>query len=110
MNLSEINPYVRLAIPSVITSGHDIARRVIYDYELIYLEKGEFTFIYDGVSYDCQAGDLIFIRPGIPHSFKIDRGDISQPHIHFDITHRLNSEEIPVSFKRYQYPSRISVR
>jgi AraC-like DNA-binding protein len=84
---------------SVISSGHDIACRTIYDYELIYLEKGEFTLIYDGTAYICQAGDVIFIRPNISHSFHINRGDIYQPHIHFDITFRPQSEKIPVSFK-----------
>ena len=99
MNLSLINPYIRLAIKSKIPSGHNIARRVIYDYELIYLEKGNFTFIYSERSYRCKAGDIIFIRPGIPHSFLLDNGEISQPHIHFDITQRPQSEFIPISFK-----------
>ena len=99
MQLSLINPFLRVAKASVIPSGHVIKTRVIYDYELIYLESGTFTFIYDGNSYRCNAGDLIFIRPGIPHSFLVDSGDISQPHIHFDITYRPQSESIPVSFK-----------
>ncbi len=99
MNLSLINPYIRLAMESRIPAGHNIARRVIYDYELIYLEKGNFNFVYDDIPYRCKAGDIIFIRPKIPHSFIIDLGEISQPHIHFDITHRPQSEIIPISFK-----------
>ena len=84
---------------SIMPPGHEIVRRVIYDYELIYLERGEFTFIYDDIPYHCKEGDLIFIRPGISHSFHFDRGEISQPHIHFDMTHRPQSESIPISFK-----------
>ena len=99
MNLSLINPYIRLAMRSRISSGHNIARRVIYDYELIHLEEGSFTFIYNDKTYNCKAGDIIFIRPGIPHSFNLDLGEISQPHIHFDITHRPQSKMIPISFK-----------
>lgn len=99
MQLSLINPYIRVAMPSVITPGHNIMSRVIYDYELIFLERGEFTLIYNNISYNCQAGNIIFIRPGTVHSFQIDRDEISQPHIHFDITHRLESDKIPVSFK-----------
>lgn len=102
MKLSLINPHVRLAMQSTIPSGHNVARRVIYDYELIYLEKGEFTFIYDDKSYSCKSGNFIFIRPGIPHSFQIDCGEISQPHIHFDITCRPQSDTIPISFKDIQ--------
>lgn len=99
MNLSLINPYIRLTMESKISAGNNIARRVIYDYELIYLEKGTFTFIYNDKAYPCKAGDIIFIRPGIPHSFLLDHGEISQPHIHFDITYRPQSEIIPISFK-----------
>lgn len=99
MYLSLINPHIRVARQSIIPSGHNIAKRVIYDYELIYLERGEFTFIYDDKPYRCKAGDFIFIRPGIPHSFQLEYGEISQPHIHFDITYRPQSEKIPISFK-----------
>jgi AraC-like DNA-binding protein len=99
MHVSLINPYVRVAMESVIASGHNIMTRVIYDYELIYLQKGSFTFIYGGMPHQCTEGDFIFIRPGVPHSFQIENGDISQPHIHFDITYRPQSESIPVSFK-----------
>ncbi|MEE1049388.1 MAG: AraC family ligand binding domain-containing protein, partial [Clostridia bacterium] len=99
MNLSLINPYIRLAMESRIPSGHNIAQRVIYDYELIYLEEGNFTFVYNGEAYYCKTGDIFFICPGIAHSFYLDYGEISQPHIHFDITHRPQSEFIPISFK-----------
>ena len=99
MHLSLINPYIRLAIPSVIPSGHNIMRRVIYDYELIYIEHGKFTFTYNDIVYHCTEGDIIFICPGIAHSFQLDSGEISQPHIHFDITHRPHSDKIPISFK-----------
>ena len=101
MHLSLINPYIRLAMPSVIPAGHNIMRRVIYDYELIYLEGGKFTFTYNDTEYRCTEGDIIFICPGIAHSFQLDSGEISQPHIHFDITHRPHSDKIPISFKDF---------
>lgn len=99
MQLSLINPYIRLATQSVIPSGHNIMRRIIYDYELIYLEHGDFVFIYNDIAYHCTKGDIIFICPGIPHSFVVENSEISQPHIHFDITYRLHSDHIPISFK-----------
>lgn len=101
MNSSLINPYIRLTMESRLLAGRNIARRVIYDYELIYLEEGSFTFIYDDNVYKCKAGDIIFICPGVSHSFILDEGDISQPHIHFDITQRPQSEIIPISFKDF---------
>ena len=77
MNSSLINPYIRLTMESRLLAGRNIARRVIYDYELIYLEEGSFTFIYDDNVYKCKAGDIIFICPGVSHSFILDEGDIS---------------------------------
>lgn len=99
MDLSLVNPYIRLSMESRIPAGHNIAKRVIYDYELVYLEKGKFTFIYNDKEYRCKAGDIIFICPGVSHSFVLDQGEISQPHIHFDITCRPQSDRIPISFK-----------
>jgi len=99
MYLSLINPYIRVAMQSIISARNNIRRRVIYDYELIYLERGEFTLIYGEKTYHCKAGDIIFIRPGIAHSFQLSSTEISQPHIHFDITCRPLSEKIPISFK-----------
>jgi hypothetical protein len=97
MKISDINPHIRVAIPSVITA--DIKKRVIFDYELIYVEEGEFVFEYDSVSYNCKGGDIIFICPGIPHSFTLNGKEVSQPHIHFDISYRPESDIIPISFK-----------
>lgn len=102
MKISNINPHIRVVMRGTLKNGQSIRRRVIYDYELIYLEKGSFTFMYADKKWFCTEGDFIFIRPGVPHSFHIDNGDISQPHIHFDITYRPGSEMIPVSFKDFE--------
>ncbi|MBQ7370227.1 MAG: AraC family transcriptional regulator [Clostridia bacterium] len=99
MDISLINPYIRVAIPSVLGANSEIKTRVIYDYELIFIEQGEFTFVYDGKANDCKTGDVILIEPGVPHSFHMSNEPLRQPHIHFDITYRENSEQIPISFK-----------
>lgn len=99
MNPSIINPYLRVAMHSVIPAHHRIRRRVIYDYELIYLERGEFTLTYADVPHHCRAGDLILICPGVPHSFEAGEQPFSQPHVHFDLSWRAESGRIPVSFK-----------
>ena len=98
-NINEINPYIRVAMRSVLSSGTEIKKRTIFDYELIYIESGEFTFIYDESSYHCTSGQFIFIRPGISHSFTNINCDLSQPHIHFDMIYSLNSSITPISFK-----------
>lgn len=99
MELSQINPYIRIATHSVLPAGIEIGPRIIFDYEMIYVENGEFTFYYNGSDYRCQKGNFIFIRPGISHRFFNIKQDVSQPHIHFDITYAKNSPNVPISYK-----------
>lgn len=99
MNAFELNPYIRLAINSVLAPYTEIKRRIIFDYELIFIESGSFTLEYNGISHNCRKGNTILICPGIPHSFKLHEFEVSQPHIHFDMVYDVNSENIPISFK-----------
>ena len=96
---SIINPYIRVAMQSVLRIGTNISRRIIFDYELIYIADGEFILNYNETNYRCMAGQFILLRPGISHSFTVTDTDLSQPHIHFDITHMSDSRQIPVCFK-----------
>lgn len=98
-NINEINPYIRVAMRSVLSSATEIKKRTIFDYELIYIERGTFTFIYDECGYQCMAGQFILIRPGISHRFTNIICDLSQPHIHFDMIYSLKSSITPISFK-----------
>lgn len=99
MNAFEINPYIRLAINSVLPPYCHIKRRIIYDYELIYVEKGIFTLKYNDIPYECSEGQFILLCPGVPHSFRLYKNELSQPHIHFDMVYDVYSESIPISFK-----------
>ena len=94
-----INPYIRTARQSVLSAGSTIKRRVIFDYELVYIEKGEFILNYNEYDYKCEEGQFILLRPGIPHSFSGIKKELSQPHIHFDIVYRKESPKTPISFK-----------
>ena len=96
---SIINPYIRVAMQSVLRKGSEIARRIIFDYELIYIADGEFVLNYDGLDYKCTKGQFVLLRPGVSHSFSVTNTDLSQPHIHFDITHMPDSRQVPVCFK-----------
>ncbi len=99
LNISAVNPYIRKAIHSVVRATHTIKRRVIFDYELLYVEDGEFMLRYNEVNYRCRKGQFVLLRPGIAHSFQVGERNLSQPHIHFDITHRDDSAQVPISFK-----------
>lgn len=98
LELSTINPYIRLAKRALLLNKAEIKQRIIFDYELIYIEDGRVTLTYDGVEYVCEKGQFIFLRPGISHRFS-NIHQLSQPHIHFDMTHTDNSPDVPVSFK-----------
>ena len=94
-----VNPYIRRANRSVVKAGPDGIRRVLFDYELIYLESGDFVLEYNDENFHCKGGEFIFLRPGISHKFtKINR-DLYQPHIHFDIFYSALSPQVPVSAK-----------
>lgn len=99
LDISLINPYIRVAIHSVIPANVEIKRRIIYDYELIYIADGTFTLTYNEIDYFCKPGQFVFLRPGIPHRFSDIRTPLTQPHIHFDMTHTGNSYQVPVCFK-----------
>ena len=96
---SIVNQYIRVAMQSVLRKDTEIARRIIFDYELIYIAHGEFILNYNETDYKCTKGQFILLRPGISHSFTVTDTDLSQPHIHFDITHMSDSRQIPVCFK-----------
>lgn len=95
---NHVNPYIRHAAPSVLTPNHKIGMRVIYDYELIYIERGSFDLTYAGVKHRVGAGSFLFLRPGISHSFRGIGEEVSQPHIHFDMIYDTDSSRVPISF------------
>ena len=99
LDISALNPYIRLATQSVVQKNHKIKRRIIFDYELIYIANGKFVICYNDVEYVCEKGQFVLIRPGIPHSFLTLETEVEQPHIHFDITHTVDSVQVPVCFK-----------
>lgn len=99
MTIYDLNPYIRLATPSVLPGGLILNRRIIFDYELICVERGSFLLIYDEIEYRVTPGAVLLLRPGVPHSFYIDSEELSQPHIHFDLIYTPESPNIPISFK-----------
>jgi len=101
MTQNEFSPYIRLATPSLIKHQMIIGERIIFDYELLYVEDGQVNAKIDGKNYACTPGNVILLRPGIPHKLEfIGKEFVSQPHIHFDTVYDNLSEKIYVSFHR----------
>ena len=101
MNYFTLNPYIRLTMYSTLVVPTQINRRIIFDYEVIYIEKGNFILMYNEQEYCCQKGDFLFLCPNIPHSFHVMTTEVIQPHIHFDLEYDHFSEQIPVSFRDF---------
>lgn len=101
MNIAEINPFIRLAMHSELPAPFLIRRRIIFDYELIYIEGGEMVLTYDDVAYLCRKGDILLLCPGIPHSFNVSKITLVQPHIHFDMKYDPQSEYVYICYKDY---------
>lgn len=101
MNIAEINPYIRVAIHSELPAPFYIKTRVIFDYELIYIEKGDLFLTYDSKKWYCQEGDILLLCPGISHSFQVSDVTLIQPHIHFDMKYDSYSESLYVCYKDY---------
>ena len=101
MNGHAISPYIRVAMRSRMMEPFSIRRRILFDYELILIEEGEWELIVDNVSYICRQGQVILLLPGQPHEIRSCGTNVSQPHIHFDLSYDEHSEEVYVSFKDY---------
>ena len=101
MNPAELNPYIRVAMHSELPAHFYIRRRVIFDYELLYIEDGEMVLTYNDIDYNVHHGDLLLLCPGIPHTFNVTNQTLVQPHIHFDMKYDPQSEYVHISYKDY---------
>ncbi len=101
MNILNINPYIRRAMRSELVEPFCINRRVILDYELLYIEDGKLLLIYNDREFLLEKGDVILICPGIPHSFHSLSVNLVQPHIHFDLKYDDQSDKVFICFKDY---------
>lgn len=76
-----------------------LATRIIFDYELLYVERGELTLRVNHEIVTAVPGDIILFKPGIQHEFIDSEGECWMPHIHFDVLYYEDFEEVPINFK-----------
>ncbi len=77
-----------------------IRERIIFDFEIIYIEKGRWKLTIYGKEYICEENSVVFIPPDTPHIIEsVDGISVSQPHIHFDTIYDGFSPYVYVSFK-----------
>lgn len=97
--LMRLSPNVRRAwnhrVPEM-----KLKARIIFDYELLYLEKGELRICIEGNRHTLRPGDIVLFKPGKEHEFEDSSGECWMPHIHFDALHYDDFEDVPINFKR----------
>lgn len=99
-SINSISPYIRRAMMSTIIPEAKINSRTIYDYCLIYIEKGDLKITINNKEYICRDNDVVLLRPNIEHSEECcENTAVIQPHIHFDMVYDENSTKIPISFR-----------
>lgn len=96
-----ITPYIRVAWDdSCDCLDWYIAPRVIFDYEIIFLKRGEVELKVEDQTYRVLPGDFIIIRPMQRHSLRsIGSEPVHQPHIHFDLQEDEYSPDVYILFK-----------
>ncbi len=98
MNKNTFSPYIRIAMHSTLKFPVYISERVLFDYEIILVGGGQCNINIAGKDYLCKKNDVVFIRPGVPHSFDCHGGFV-QPHIHFDTCYTEKSPERTISYQ-----------
>lgn len=98
MILAELNPHLRRAIRYTLEKNWHIPSRVLFDYELIYINRGSCTLRYDGNYYILNNGDAVLICPGVCHEFWGGHQNCEHPHLHFDLCCDNYSDSRYISF------------
>ncbi len=101
MNILKINPYIRHTMHSLVSPHVQIKRRIILDYELLYIESGQLQLIYNERKFIFSQGDILLFCPNVPHIFQVLDVPLSQPHIHFDVKYDTQSKDAFISFQDY---------
>ena len=104
MDINLISPYVRRAVYSIMRPPFQYGQRILFDYQLIYLQGGKCRLTVEGKTYPCRAGQVIFIRPGVVHTIEEEDENtlLVEPHIYFDVIYHKQSERLPVSDRSAQ--------
>lgn len=61
-----IQPYVRFCMQDTVDRKWNVSRS-IWDYELIYIAEGSMVVQCDGTQSIANVGDIVFLRPDVPH-------------------------------------------
>ena len=66
----EIQPVVRIANDHAVLAGQSWSKRSIPDLQIILVIAGNFEYCQDEQRCSLQPGNVLFIEPGIEHTFR----------------------------------------
>lgn len=107
--LRELSPHVRVALDHR-EPRMRLKPRIIFDYELLYMEKGEMSLRIEQAIHTIVPGDIVLFKPGKEHEILKSAGECRMPHIHFDLVYDEDSEAMPINFKPLKECSAEEVR
>ena len=96
-----LTPYVRLAWDDTVKDLYWYMKpRVIFDYEIIFLQDGEVDLMVEEEHYHAAPTDFIILRPMKRHSIRsVGKEKVHQPHIHFDLQQDEYSSQVYIPFE-----------
>ena len=95
-----LDPFIRRARYDILATPLYIRKRVIYDYELLYIKAGTPIITIGETIYHARKGDVFLLHPGVPHIIDIpEKGIFTQPHVHFDLRHYSDCRDVTVNFR-----------
>lgn len=101
---SNISPYIRVGMHLYLEAPWHIGPRTIWDYELVFIKKGNFRVRVEDEIFYAHTGDILFFKPREEHEILLlDTDYCEQPHIHFDMIQDDLSPQIKVCFAKYDH-------
>ncbi|HHV96130.1 MAG TPA: AraC family transcriptional regulator [Clostridiaceae bacterium] len=98
--LRQLSPNIRVALNHRVKKKVVLNKRIIFDYELLYLEKGNLLVEIEDKKYKLSPGDILLFRPNKEHGFvTMGEGETWMPHIHFDVLYYDDFEDVRINFK-----------
>lgn len=101
--LDTLSPYIRIASDSHVLPPWKMAERVIFDYELLFVQGGHIHVTIENQHYEGHPGDIFIFKPKQRHSIEIIGKEVfRQPHLHFDLYYDKSSPDVKVTYKNLE--------
>jgi hypothetical protein len=100
--IRQLSPNIRIALNHK-AGNMKLKPRIIFDYELLYLEQGSLKVTISDRIHEMFPGDMVLFKPGIEHSIVSGGpGQAWMPHIHFDAMFYKDFNDVKINFKTYK--------